>query len=334
MSDIKRDDIDLQEIYLLPNQIQTDKRFDVRPFSSQHSTNIEDGEVEQLAASIERVGQLDAILITRERVLVAGHRRRRAATIINERRSARGESLLKLRCAIDHGGGDLRQKAIVSNLHRQQLSPMDLAYLITQIRKEHAWEGRPGAKMVAQYLGVDVCTVTNTELLMTVDKDMQNKIHERVITTDGALLLIRKVPPAERMQVIEEAVEDTAKTRTGKILDQFQDGKLSRTQSERRLEAPNTRADRPAIIRAIRKLHPTAAPKDRIALSKAELVKAMLELDCDCYSEALRSFIRYLATDFAKGQGTKEELRSRFSMLMQHPPGQRKPVSRSEALVS
>lgn len=342
MSDVKSPDsnIALQEIELLPNSILTNQRYNVRPFSTEFSTDLEDRLVEQLAASIERVGQLDAILITTDRVLIAGHRRRRAVLIINQRRSVLGQSLLKLRCAIDRSGGDLRQKAITSNLHRRDTSPMDLAYLIVQIRKEHNWEGWAGAKHVAEYLNVDVATITSHERLLTADKAMQNKVHERVISAQSAFDLLKKLPgpqytPEDRIKAIERASEIQTQKQTSKAVSEFIDGKRSSKQAQDLInQGPRTRIERPAIVKAIRERHTTVTRKVKITLTRTELIAAVSQLDCDYYSEPARAFIRYLTSDFANGLGNIDDLRSKFLLITQGPPERRKPVNRSEAMVS
>lgn len=330
-------DISLQEIEVLPNQIQTSPRFNVRPFSSEFSTEIEDKLIEQMAESIEKVGQLDAILITPDKILIAGHRRRRAVLIINERRSARGASLFRLRCAIDRSGGDLRQKSIISNLHRRDTSPMDLAYLITQIRKEFSWQGWAGAKQVANYLNVDQATVVQHERLLCAEKDLQNKVHMRIISAQSAFDLLKGIDtPEARQKTIERASEIQAENQLDKAIESYNAGRKDRAQTTKAIAlAPKTRIEHPAIIKAIRERHiTTVTHKVKITLTRAELIASILQFDNDAYPEQLRAFAHYWAQTYAQGLGSPEDLRNKFLAIVQQPEPIRKTVRIAESLVS
>lgn len=317
MSDALPNDI-REEIALLPAQIITHPRFNVRPFSSDSA--IEDQEVELLAESIERVGQLDAVLITPDKILIAGHRRRRAVLIINERRSARGGSLVRLRCAIDRSGGDLRRKAIISNLQRKETSPMDLAYLITQIRKEHDWVGPPGTAQVADYLGINRATVLQHEKLLSCEKELQNKVHLRVISAQSAFDLLKGLnTPKERSKAIERANEIQSEDRLSKALDDHKAGERTEAETIKTINsAPKTRIEHPAIVRAIRERHVTTIIKrPKISLSRTELIASIAQFDTDSYPEQVRAFAHYWVTTFAQGLGSPDDLRSRFLAITQ-----------------
>lgn len=337
MSDALPTDI-REELALLPNQIITHARFNVRPFSSE--SEMEDREVELLAASMEKVGQLDAIIITPDKVLIAGHRRRRAVLIINEKRSVRGASLFKLRCAVDRSGGDLRQKAIISNLQRRETSPMDLAYLITQIRKEHDWIGPPGTGQVADYLGVNRATVLQHEKLLCCEKELQNSIHCRIVSAQSAFDLLKGLTtPQERSQAIARASEIQSEDRLHKALEDHKAGKKSEKETIESINlAPKTRIEHPAIVKAIRERHVTTITKTskrpKISLTRTELVNALAQFDTETYSEPCRSFVHYFVTVFAQGMGTPEELRTRFLAIAQAPSPKSKPVQQAQTLVS
>lgn len=310
-----------ETVYLLPNQIITSPRFNVRPFSSE-SNEIEEKLIEKLAQAIESVGQLDALVITPDKVLIAGHRRRKAAIIINERRTARGASLLKLRCSIDATGGDLRRKSIISNIHRKANSAMDLAYLIAQIREENHWQARACTAKVAAYLGVDTATVYQHEKFLSVERELQNKIHDGTLSAYSALDLIKQLPSAtERSAAVERAAEIQCEDKLEKTLNNYAAGRSTLEETTAALNKnPARRIEHPAIIKAIRERHTVStkhAPK--LALSRSELIQSIAQFDSADYPEPARDFARYWVNQHAIGVGTSEELRNKFRAVFQVP---------------
>ena len=333
-------------LYLLPREITLCARYNVRPFSN--ASDEEDKRIELLAASIEASGQLDAVVITPNQELIAGHRRRRAIIVANERRSARGQPLLRVRCHVDPTGGDYRRKAIQSNLHRRDSSVMDLAYLITQIREEHDWRGWPGTKKVAEYLGVEPATVVNTEKFMGAERELQNKLHAGVISAQSAHDLMRASDsPGERQELLRRAAEIQVENRTDQIMEAFQSGRMRSRDAAANLrkqrdalEQPDMRIRHPAIVQAIREKHAAtprvnggARPLKRIALTRAELLDALIQFDAPTYPLPVRLFARYFVEQYATGQGTSEELQQRVHALAQifdtgsDPPPQHKLVT-------
>lgn len=325
MSDIiSPNDIGKETVYLLPSQIVTNSRYNVRPFSSE-STDAEDRLITQLAQAIEDVGQLDALVVTPEHLLIAGHRRRKAVIVANERRSARGASLIRLRCVIDPTGGDLRRKSIMSNLHRKDNSAMDLAYLIAQTRQEYSWTGRPGTVKVAEYLGVDVATVYQHEKFLGAEKELQNRIHDGTISAHSALDLLKNLPsPKDRSDALDRAAEIQSEDRLEKTMESYRNGSTSLKQATAALnKQPPRRIEHPAIVKAIRERHTvtttTHSNRVKLALSRAELVQSIAQFDAPDYPEAARIFARYWTHQYSMGIGTTEELRAKFHALAETP---------------
>ncbi len=308
----------LEVVQLLPQHIKTDQRFNVRPFSSENNVH-EDALIERLALSLERVGQLDDLLITPDRVVIAGHRRRRAALLANERRSVRGEPLLKLSCKIDNRGGDYRQKAIVSNLHRKESSAMDLAYLIHRLRKEYSWEGPKGTAHVAEYLGIDKLTVTTHERFLCAEKALQNQLHAGVISAKSCLDLLTQVESAPaRAAALVRATEIQAEDTLEKQLLDYKDGKKTLTETEAALTAnPKSRIEHPAVVKAIRELRASTIcpPHKKLALLRAELIKSIAQFDTPEYSPSARAFVRYWVDQYSAGKGTQETLTAKFRAI-------------------
>lgn len=326
-------------VQLLPAQISLDPRFDVRPFSKDNSAD-EDKRIVAMALSIEEIGQLDAVLITPARVLVAGHRRRRAVLLINERRSACGQSLLRIRCAVDSSGGDLRRKAIHSNLRRKEASAMDLAYLIVQIRRENSWSGFSGAVKVAEYLGVDDATITQHEKLLSAEKDLQNQIHAGTISAHSALKLLKTLnTPAERAEAISRAAEIQAEDVLDKALEAHVKAQASGSRNQHAAKTitesvVKTRIEHPAIVKAIRERHAVITTTRKLCLTRVELIASISQFDAEPYPFAVRELARYWAKDFASGQGNDEDLKAHIWALSDPTEPARVPAQRSEALAS
>lgn len=329
MSDVTPPNVTLTEIELLPQQLKTTANLDVRPFSSL-SSETEDKHILELALMLETVGQLDACIITPDHILIAGHRRRRAALIINERRSARGQALFRLRCKVDASGGDLRRKGIISNLHRKDLSPMDLAYLITRIRHDNHWEGASETKHVATYLGIHVASVTQHERLLCAERDLQNKIHEKVISAQSAFDLLKAGGTAEdRAAILRQAAQYQEEERTDRAMESYRKGKMNLSQATEAIaQAPKTRIEHPAVIRAIRERRPILPTNpNRLSLTRTELVASIAQFDSELYPVPSREFAHYWTKVYAQGLGSEEELRSKFLAMVEPPIPARKPVA-------
>lgn len=185
--------------WLLPHEIRTDERYNVRLADIESAA--ENERLEELAASLDQEGQIETLVVSpvkgeadgqgghrEEFLLISGHRRKLAATIVNEKRSAKGESLLKLRCVIDRDKAEdsLFRKAVASNLHRKDFSPMDLAALIVKIREKKGWTGFKGAKQVAQYLNIKPATVLKHEGFLLAPKKIQDALRDGSLSVAGA----------------------------------------------------------------------------------------------------------------------------------------------------
>jgi ParB-like chromosome segregation protein Spo0J len=296
-------------IDLRPDEIRLDPQYDVRPFSKDFSTPEEDRKIELLAGNMEEMGQMDALLITPDRTLIAGHRRRRAALIINERRSVIGQSLFRLQCRIDASGQDLHRKAIQSNLQRENLSPMDLAYLIVKTRDRFGWKGATYTRHVAKYIGIDTATVSRHEQILRADKDLQNQIHSGTLSLVTGLQMLA-VPVEKRAPVLERATEIQKEEDLDRTMSRFQAGKASVAQTTEAITSPKPiRIERNSVIKAIRE---KATPTRNIQLERAELIKGIGKFDSPGFSSALRDAARYFTSAYAKGRGTWDELAIKF----------------------
>ena len=288
--------------WLLPEQIQVDAKFNVRTYGDGEAA---DGKLSDLAATIERDGQLDAGIVyasengdTVTYTLVAGHRRRRAIALLNESRSLSGQPLLRMRVIVDHNGDPLR-KAIVSNLHREDFSPMDLAMIINRLRYAHDWVGGKGTAKIAEYLAISRQQVMEHEKFLTADKSLQDRLHAGVLSWQSAAELTRKkLPPDKRQEVLERAEEIQAEEEARKPVEKRQG-----------------RIQHPAVKRAIRETTDTA-----VARSRREILEWVEALDGPAYGAKVAEWARYMVDQWAKGRGSDRTLTLKFAAMLGPPP--------------
>jgi hypothetical protein len=302
-----------QTLLLLPQDIKISKRFNVRLFRTDEPTKAELARVAHLAASLEHSGQLDDLIITPDYYLIAGHRRRQAALLINERRNSNFQPLFRLRCRVDNSGGDLRLKAIASNLHRSDQSPMDLCYTLHTIRQEMGWIGRSNTHKLAAYVSMDDSTVNTLESLMRLETELQNMLHEGVISIKTCLDLRRAIPaPTDRAQVMARAATIQEEDILDTTLTAFTNGHKSLEETTRALQSgPRIRIQHPSVMKAIRE----KVGEVKTPLNRLELIASIAQFDTPHYSSNLREFARYWTKEFALGKGTQDELIARADLI-------------------
>lgn len=212
-------------LFLSPDEIALPDVTDVRPWSSKMGdTEEEINAIEALAATISEEGQNTPVEVRRNGEgfeLVAGRRRHRAVALINAGK-AKGEALLPLIAIASTDAKPLSdpkafRHAMLENIHRKGLSPMDYAYDIKTIREKFGWEGAKGTKKVADFLKVAPATITQHEKLLELTEDIQAKVHKGELSgQDGFDLaaIAKKAGPEKAAEVAQQAVE------TGKAVEQ------------------------------------------------------------------------------------------------------------------
>lgn len=307
--------------HLLPAQIQTDERFNVRKYDP--TDDYEMKLVEDLATTMERDGQLDDIILVPvedgKLVLLAGHRRRRAATLINERRSAENRPLFKLRYQVNREGGDLFRKAVISNLQRRDFSPMDLTLLIKRIKQENNWAGMgfKGSKKTAEYLGISVANVTQHEKFSLFDEEMQQKLHRGEISAHSAYDLM-EVKPEKRAEVLSKASEIQQDRNIDQAIESTQSGRESGEKAATKMHSKK-RIENPAIKQAIRET-PDATDTPQ-PMSRREIVEWLLQFDSPVYG-GLDSAVRQWVVAMDKmmagkgGRNADKSARDKFDAMV------------------
>jgi ParB/RepB/Spo0J family partition protein len=321
MSDIKfLDTIKESETQYLPQELKTSSRYSVRLFS-QDPSEAEDERIEELAKSMEEEGQLEALLVTPDLIVIAGHRRRRACIIINSKRAAQGAPLMRLRICIVRNG-DLWRKSIISNIQHESFSPMDIAYIIKMIREDKDWRGASGTRRIATYLHVSYATIVQHERFYSLPKEIQNKLHDRTISAQSALEVISRFSDTSgQMRVLDRAAEIQATDHLEKVLNDCESHRISvKKATEALIKPAKHRIERPAIVKAIRETCTTVTKA--MPLSKREIIQSIAQFDDEHFPEPVRDFARYWSRQFVLGQGDPTELQSRLLAILP----KRKPI--------
>ncbi len=168
-----------------PNPDQPRRRFDA-------------GELERLAASILRHGVLQPVVVRR-----AGDR---YELILGERRwrASRAAGLDAIPAVItDLAEGDRLEVAIVENVQRSDLNPLELAHGYRALAEAGATQEEIGRK-VSQ----DRSSVANYLRLLELSRDIQEDLEEGRVRMGHAKALLQVPDPAQRGRLRDRIVKD------------------------------------------------------------------------------------------------------------------------------
>jgi ParB family chromosome partitioning protein len=158
-------EIEISEI--LPNPYQPRKEF------SQES-------IEELARSIKKHGLLQPIIVIKDNnkyILVAGERRLRAAKKLGRE---------KIRALIvPYSKKELREYALIENIQREDLNPLEIALSLDALIKEHGYTHEELAKSI----GKSRSYVTNLLRLLNMPKKVKKSLRKNEITFGHAKIL-------------------------------------------------------------------------------------------------------------------------------------------------
>jgi len=170
---------------------------DPNPYQPRHE--FEPTALQELADSIEASGLLQPIAVRSgsggRYELIAGERRLRAVQRLGWRtipavvREVDDRSLLTL--------------ALIENLQRDDLSPLDAARGYRRLMDEFAI----AQQEVARLVGKDRSTVSNTLRLLQLEPEIQELLEKRRIAEGHARALLGLADPAERRRLARESVE-------------------------------------------------------------------------------------------------------------------------------
>jgi ParB family chromosome partitioning protein len=169
----------------------------ISPNPRQPRQRIDEGELEQLAASIREHGVLQPILVTETLdgyQLVAGERRFRASKLAGLDRIPAIVRQLADR--------DQLEVALVENLQRQDLGPMEEAHAFRSLMDEFAMS----KDAVANRVGRARSTVANTLRLLELDQTVQAAVADGSIS-EGHARALGGLAPEQQGRLIRTVIE-------------------------------------------------------------------------------------------------------------------------------
>ena len=169
----------------------------IDPNPDQPRTRFEQGALDELTASVREHGILQPVLLrpiedTNRYQLVAGERRWRAAT---------AAGLATIPALIEELDDDTALEiAIIENLQREDLSPLEEAVMYDRMVKEHGYSIR----RLAQKLGKDKGYLENRLRLAGAPPEIQDLVSVRKDTISHAYELLKVEDPKKRRRLAEQ----------------------------------------------------------------------------------------------------------------------------------
>jgi ParB family chromosome partitioning protein len=155
---------------------------EIHPSPNQPRKRFADGELDELAQSIRAHGVIQPLIVRARAgggfILIAGERRWRAAQ--------RAELLEVPVVVQDVSSRDSFERALVENLQRSDLNPIEEAEAYQRLVGEHGYT----QEQVAERVGKERSTVTNSLRLLKLPTGVREKVEEGVLSMGHARALL------------------------------------------------------------------------------------------------------------------------------------------------
>jgi ParB family chromosome partitioning protein len=182
------------------------------PNSQQPRGQIDDAKLEELTRSISANGIIQPILVRRvgdAYRIIAGERRWRAA---------RKAGLLKVpvvvRDTVKGGDKELLELALIENIQRENLNPIDEAVAYQRLLDEHALT----QEEIAAAVGKDRSSVANFMRLLKLDDEVRQQVASGTLTMGHARALLSLAKGDDQRRVAAEIVEKGLSVRQAEAL--------------------------------------------------------------------------------------------------------------------
>ncbi|MBR3056635.1 MAG: ParB/RepB/Spo0J family partition protein [Clostridiales bacterium] len=167
---------------------------DISPNSEQPRKNFDDEALSELADSIKENGVIQPIIVTKRGTgyrIVAGERRWRASRLAG----------LKVIPAIvrDLTDQQTMEQALIENIQRQDLNPLEEAFAMDNLMKEHGLT----QEKLAKRLGKSRSAIANTLRLMNIDESLQDFIRNGDLSEGHARALLRLTDKEEQKKAAD-----------------------------------------------------------------------------------------------------------------------------------
>jgi ParB family transcriptional regulator, chromosome partitioning protein len=154
---------------------------DINPNGEQPRKRFDEESLQELASSITENGVIQPIIVVKKGTgyrIVAGERRWRASRLAG----------LTVIPAIVRDLTDLQtmEQALIENIQRQDLNPLEEAYAMDRLMKEHGLT----QEQLSKKLGKSRPAIANTVRLMSIDESLQDYIRNGDLTAGHARALL------------------------------------------------------------------------------------------------------------------------------------------------
>jgi ParB family chromosome partitioning protein len=204
-----------------PNPDQPRRRFDPE-------------DLEQLAGSIERHGVLQPVVLRRagdRYELVVGERRWRAA---------RAAGLASLPAVVaDVDPRERLELALVENIQRRDLNPMELAHAFRALAENGATQ-----EEIGQRVGLDQSSVANHIRLLGLPREIQEDVESGRLTTGHAKALLQVSSPERQRHLRDRILRDGLPVRAAEELARSLGGAVRRVRRREPRAAPDPNLQR------------------------------------------------------------------------------------------
>ena len=176
----------------------------VRPNPEQPRKRFPAEDLERLKASVEKEGLLQPLLVRQvgeDYELVAGERRLRAARELGLERVPA--------LAVEVGDARMLELALIENIQRADLDPLELARAYRQLMKSRSWT----QDHLASALGVSRSSVANAVRVLDLPDDMQSSLVRGHITPGHAKVLLSVEDEGEQRVLYEKIAEEKLSVR-------------------------------------------------------------------------------------------------------------------------
>ena len=209
--------------------VETD-RISPNPFQPRHS--FDEAKIDELSASIREKGLLEPLLVRRNQnsyELIAGGRRLRAAV-----KAGLKEVPVIVRDATDT---EVLQLALIENLQREDLDPIDEARAYRRLQVEFGW----GQEETASKVGKSRPAVANSIRLLLLPAEVQQEVALGKLTMGQARALLGLERAAKIIAAAREVMAKGLSTReTERLVNQLKSGrrrKIDRSQLDPNLNS-------------------------------------------------------------------------------------------------
>lgn len=167
---------------------------DINPNSDQPRKRFDEEGLQELASSIQENGLIQPIIVVKKGSgykIVAGERRWRASRLA-------GMTVIP---AIVRDLTDLQtmEQALIENIQRQDLNPLEEAYAMDRLMKEHGLT----QEKLSQTLGKSRSAIANTVRLIGIDESIQDYIRNGDLTAGHARALLALATPEEQRKAAD-----------------------------------------------------------------------------------------------------------------------------------